>query len=282
MAIVEGPAGIGKSRLLADVRAERARRPARSSLAARASQLERDFPFGVVRQLFEAALADPAERARLLAGAAAPAAAVFAVDSGRTRRGDGSFAALHGLYWLALNLAAARAAAARGRRPALGRRAVAALPRLPVAPAGGPARPAARARCAAARPAADAALLGRAAQDRAVGRVRPAPLDEAAVGALVRARLGAEPDPAFRRACHATTGGNPLLLRQLLSALEADRIRPDAAHADTVRGDRLARRRLHRAPAARAPVRRRRDGRARRSPCSARTPRCPPSPRSPG
>ena len=32
-----------------------------------------------------------------------------------------------------------------------------------------------------------------------------------------------------------TTGGNPLLLRQLLTALEAEDVRPDAAHADVVR-----------------------------------------------
>src|SRR3712207_9011403 len=36
------------------------------------------------------------------------------------------------------------------------------------------------------------------------------------------------------RSCHRTTGGNPLLLRQLLRGLEADRVRPDAAHADAV------------------------------------------------
>ena len=48
-------------------------------------------------------------------------------------------------------------------------------------------------------------------------------------------RLNAEPDRAFREACHRTTGGNPLLVRQLLNALETDAVRPDAAHADVVR-----------------------------------------------
>ncbi|MGH2949118.1 MAG: ATP-binding protein, partial [Solirubrobacteraceae bacterium] len=49
-ALIEGPAGIGKSALLAQVR-----RGASGALvlAARCSELEREFPFGVVRQLFE-------------------------------------------------------------------------------------------------------------------------------------------------------------------------------------------------------------------------------------
>jgi hypothetical protein len=99
---IEGPAGIGKSGLLADLR-ERAAAGSRV-LAARASELEREFAFGIVRQLFETEVAERGERA--LAGAAAPAAAVF--TSAPTHEGEAaaSFAALHGLYWLTLNLAA--------------------------------------------------------------------------------------------------------------------------------------------------------------------------------
>src|SRR5829696_6768784 len=74
--LIEGPAGIGKSRLL-----EHARRRGEAAgalvLAARSSELEREFPYGVVRRLLEARLADPAERERALAGAAAGARAVF-------------------------------------------------------------------------------------------------------------------------------------------------------------------------------------------------------------
>jgi len=58
LAFVEGPAGIGGSRLLAATR-ERGEAEGFRVLAARGSDLERDFPFGVVRQLFEPALADP-------------------------------------------------------------------------------------------------------------------------------------------------------------------------------------------------------------------------------
>ena len=104
--LLEGPAGIGKSRLLAEARRE-AEAAGAAIAAARASRLEAEFPFGVVRQLFEAGLADPAARERALAGAAASAAPVFATLDAPGADGAG-FAALHGLYWLALNLAAER------------------------------------------------------------------------------------------------------------------------------------------------------------------------------
>jgi hypothetical protein len=76
--VLEGPAGIGKSGLLA---AGHDQAEARSFqvLRARGGELERGFPHGVVRQLFEARLAacDEAERAALLAGAARLAAPLF-------------------------------------------------------------------------------------------------------------------------------------------------------------------------------------------------------------
>ena len=75
-------------------------------LGATGAPLERDFAFGVVRQLFDAELhrADPARRAALLAGAAALAEPVFgaAVAEGE----DASHSTLYGLYWLCANLAA--------------------------------------------------------------------------------------------------------------------------------------------------------------------------------
>src|SRR6185295_9535617 len=77
LVLVEGPAGIGKTRLLAEAR----RRGAALGVhvvSARGSELEREFPFGVVRQLFEAELVDPDADARLLAGSAAGARPIFA------------------------------------------------------------------------------------------------------------------------------------------------------------------------------------------------------------
>ena len=66
LALVEGPAGIGKSRLLAATRAA-AQDAGFRVLAARGSDLERELPFGIVRQLFDPLLIDPDDRARWLA-----------------------------------------------------------------------------------------------------------------------------------------------------------------------------------------------------------------------
>src|SRR5918996_813590 len=56
LVVIEGPAGIGKSTLLAEGR-ERASASGFSVLHARGSELDSAFSFGVVRQLFESALA---------------------------------------------------------------------------------------------------------------------------------------------------------------------------------------------------------------------------------
>ena len=63
LALVEGPSGIGKSRLLSEAKRMAADRGV-TTLNARGSQMEREFGFGAVRQLFEPALADPARRPR--------------------------------------------------------------------------------------------------------------------------------------------------------------------------------------------------------------------------
>ena len=106
--LIEGPAGIGKSALLEAARG-RARGDGIRALSARGSLLEREFPFGVVRQLFEPSLAVKKERAQLLAGAAASAETVFgSLDGEESAGGDASFAALHGLYWLTVNVGAER------------------------------------------------------------------------------------------------------------------------------------------------------------------------------
>ena len=231
-ALIEGPAGVGKTRLLAEVR-RRAEAAGALVLSARGSDLEREFPFGVVRQLLEGMLQDPVAAERAFAGAGAPARAVFERLEA-PGEGGSDFAALHGLYWVALNLAAERPLVLSvddlhwADRPSL--RFLAYLARRLE---GQPVLLAATLRTG--EPDTDLALVGEIAQDTATGSVRPAPLSEAAVGEVVRARLGADAEDAFCAACHVTTGGNPLLLRQLLTALEAEDVRPDAAHADVVR-----------------------------------------------
>src|SRR5436190_3198945 len=233
LALVEGPAGIGKSRLLAAAR-ELASTAGFRVLHARGSDLEQEFAFGVVRQLFESLLTDPALRTRWLAGAAQPAARAFEPPTEEAAPGDVSYELLYGLFWLTANIAAdgplllsiddlhwcdqasLRFVAYLERR----------LEGLRVLVAG-----AARA----AEHRTDTGLLAEIASDPAAVTIRPVALTDAAVAQLVRERLGVGADSRFCAACHQATAGNPLLLRELLKTLEAEGVAPDAAHAHVIR-----------------------------------------------
>ena len=230
--LLEGPAGIGKTRLVVAA-GRRGRELGLTTLGARGSELERDFAYGLVRQLFEAPLAAaaPPDRAELLAGAAGHAAALFGVaapeDDVAGALLDPSFAILHGLYWLCANL---------GRRCPLllclddvhwadqaslrflhfvGRR----LEELPVA-AVAAARPGG--------PADGSPLLAAIAAGPPAEVVVLAPLSERAVAELVRRGLGADVEPAFAAACHQVTGGVPFLVHELIRAIAEAGIKPAA------------------------------------------------------
>ncbi len=234
LALVEGPAGIGKSRLLAELRSAAAEEDVRV-LAARGSELEREFPFGVVRQLFEPALHDEDTRERWLDGAAAPARSIFeAAELGSETTGtDATFAALHGLYWLTANVAADGPLLLSVDdlhwcdRPSL--RFLAYLVRrledLPVLVG---------ATLRSTDPGTDPALIAEISHDPALRSVTPAPLSPTAVSEMVLARLGDGAHERFCAACASATGGNPLLLRQLLMSLEADGVAPDSGNVDVV------------------------------------------------
>ena len=231
LVVIEGPPGIGKSRLLAALRRS-AERPLQV-LTARGSELERDFAFGVVRQLFEGGVAASGDE--VFEGSAAGARGVFGrLEAGEADSGEGSFAALHGLYWLALNLASQRPLLLAVDdvhwcdRPSLrflaylARRLDGAPMLLPVTVRTG-------------EPATDPVLIGELVGDGAGQRLRPAPLSRPGVAELVRDRLGVAGDVEFCDACFEATGGNPLLLGQLLAALVADEVSPEAAQAELVR-----------------------------------------------
>src|SRR5204863_683243 len=102
--VVEGPAGIGKTALIAAARAAATERGVRV-LRSRGTELERGFAFGVVRQLFEPPLAEASERERaeLLQASAGVAAGFLGLPGAATADGplssriDPSFAILHGL-----------------------------------------------------------------------------------------------------------------------------------------------------------------------------------------
>src|SRR5206468_8368284 len=90
--LLEGQPGIGKTQLLDALRG-RARERGATVLAARASELDRDFPFGVVRQLFEPLVAAgrsaPARQAAGRRRRAGRPAAGRRRTRARRRKGDG-------------------------------------------------------------------------------------------------------------------------------------------------------------------------------------------------
>jgi DNA-binding CsgD family transcriptional regulator len=233
VAVVDGPAGIGKTRLLAEAR-DKANAAGFIVLAARGSDLERELPFGVVRQLFEPVLVEAAERARWLSGTASAAARVFEPPEDEREVADPSFGILYGLYWLTANLAA--------ERPLLlaiddlhwcDRASLRFLAYVQARVEGLRLLVASTVRTGESE--ADSRLVSEVAHDPGAVAIPLPALSETAVAELVRTRLGADAQRAFCIACHRATGGNPLLLSELLKTLEAERVRPDAAHADVIR-----------------------------------------------
>ncbi len=237
LAIVHGPAGIGKTELLRAA-IERPRDPGVAVLNCSGDPLERDFPFGVVRALFEPVLtgASTARRSELLAGPAGAAATALGLERAGEFPADSdasTLAALHGLYWLTANLAAETPLLivvddAQWADPAslrwlayLGRR----LADLPVLLALG---------VRSGEPESATDLMAAIMAQPLARLIQPAPLTEAATSQLVGAALGAEPEEAFAASCQRATGGNPFLVGQLASALAADGVSPTAGEAERV------------------------------------------------
>lgn len=107
--LIEGSAGLGKSRLLYGAAALAEARGLRV-IKARASQGDRNYPFGLTLRLFEPVLAAMPETARaaMFAGSAGLAATLLTADQDDDGEGAARQQAtvLHGLYWLVLNIAA--------------------------------------------------------------------------------------------------------------------------------------------------------------------------------
>ena len=102
--LVEGEAGAGKTALLGAA-GDLAREREMGVLRARGGEFERDFPYGVVRQLFEPELAAAGSRAESLSSTAALAAPIFEPSLSATAGDPSAFQ--HGLYWLLADLATA-------------------------------------------------------------------------------------------------------------------------------------------------------------------------------
>ena len=237
---VEGDAGAGKSRLLV-MAEEIADDAGLRLLTASCGELESEFPFGVVLQLFEPVLTalSGAERDVLFAGAARSAAVLFHESTqgdGEVAQEENLFRLIHGLYWLTVSLsehagtvividdahwcdeATLRFLAYLARR----------LDGLPAALVIS-SRPAGEQR----HPAATADLL--ANQDAV--RLCPKSLSEEAVSVLISERLSSDAAPEFCASCAHATGGNPFLLHELITEIESSGLKPDRAAAERV--DRL-------------------------------------------
>src|SRR5205085_6335976 len=100
---VAGPPGIGKTGLLAEL-GRRGQEEGFAVLRSRGSELERDFSYGVVRQLFEPVVTAAADE--VFHGAASLASPVFDLATAEAVSvAEASYASLHGLFWLTANLA---------------------------------------------------------------------------------------------------------------------------------------------------------------------------------
>ncbi len=231
--LIQGPAGIGKTRLLS-VAAERAAEGGALRLSARGGELERDFAFGVARQLLEPALLERSQgqRAALLTGAAALAAPLLGVGAAPAAplREDRLFAVTHGLYWLCANLAATQPLvievddAQWADEPSLSwllylaRR----LSDLPILLLG-----AARTEDAAAMSPPLAAL----AAEPATTVIAPRPLSVDATAAVIADVTGVQPEPEAAAAVHERSAGIPFVVHELAVAIAQSGVSPDAPGA---------------------------------------------------
>jgi len=223
--VIVGPAGAGKTTLLRELAATR---PPGQVIAARAAELERELPFGVVRQLVERPLhdLDAERRDALLAGPASPVRALLAANAGAFA--ETAAAVAHGLYWLLSRMAE--------REPVY-----VLVDDLHWADA----QSAAALAYVARRLDGHRVVLVCAARDdepgpdgrRWVGELEGAetldldPLSERACAQLVGQRLGEPAEAEFAAACHRVTAGNPRLVVELLRACRDEGIAPDAAGA---------------------------------------------------
>jgi DNA-binding CsgD family transcriptional regulator len=232
--LIEAPAGLGKTSL-SRAAAEAASESGFTCLRARAGELERDFAYGCVRQLFEpvVARAAGAERDRLFGGAAAMSQPLFApAEDCPLPASDGAFSVLHGLYWLLNNIADEGPLALfvddlhwsdqeslrflNHLAPRLDGLSVAVV--------------------ATTRPGeGDAGAIARLAAAPETSVIGPRPLSAEATLTLCEGRLGPDVAPEFAAACREATGGNPFFVEALLREAADQGFAADAGGAGRVR-----------------------------------------------
>ena len=226
---VSGPPGIGKSSLLRTA-ADLAQAANAVVLRARGSDTETTFGFGVVRQLFEPLLdaIEPTRREALFHGAAGLARPL--IESGAAT-GQDQQGVIHGLFWLTCNLFSApwRTRARRAIVLAVDDLQWADAPsqlfllyllqrsdELPVL------------LVVTTRPgeAEQGTPLQRILTHPLLATMTLAPLSDAATAQLVRAGFFPDADDDFCAAAADVSGGNPLMLRALLTELDDEGIAP--------------------------------------------------------
>ena len=232
--LVEGPAGIGKTSLLRAA-GDMATQAGFTELRARASELEHDFAYGCVRQLFEPiiAKATAAERQRLFGGAAGAVRPLLAAGaaSPQSPAADTSCAVLHGVYWLVNNLAEdgpvvalvddVQWSDAESMRffnylaPRLEGLAVAVIASTRGARVANP-------------------DLARLAGGPETTIVRPGSLSAGGTATMCTQRLGRRVADEFAAACREATGGNPFFLEAVLREVEEQQLATGAHGADVV------------------------------------------------
>ena len=231
---IEGPAGVGKSELLAAVVGLAGRRGL-GTLRARASEFEAGMAFGVARQLLEPMVraADPVTRRWLLDGPARVGARALGLASGQAP--EDRFGAIHGLYWLCANRcehgplvllvddvqwaddpSLAWLGYLARRAPELALLVVLSL--------------------RSGDPDGNRDELASLLADVAVRRISLRPLTASGVAAIVRSRLDPAADDAFCTACAELTGGNPMFVRELLEAAREAELPPRGESATALRG----------------------------------------------
>jgi DNA-binding CsgD family transcriptional regulator len=229
--LVEAPAGLGKTSLLR-VAGEEASEAGFACLRARASELERDFAYGCLRQLLEPVVANSSSSG-LFEGAASLSKPLFAPASARdlAPSADRAFSMLHGLYWLLNNLTDDRPVVlsvddlhwcdAESVRflaylaPRLEGLAIAVL----ASTRGG--EPVTE----------DLARLATAPETTVL---RPRPLSDEATARLCELRLGLPVADEFAEACRRATAGNPFFLEALLREVDEQEYSTDALGAARV------------------------------------------------
>lgn len=238
--LIRGPAGIGKTSLL-DAAGDHAVAAGCEVLRARGGVLEQGIGYGLVRQLFEAVVLDAkrARRRQVLAGAAAHASSALGVPAlddtaGNVASPPDESVSMHGLYWLAANLA--------GERPLV----------LVIDDAQWSDRSSLRWLLYLARRIAGLAMsiligvrtgepdvsyevLDLLAAEPSAHQLRPAPLTADGCADLLRHTFRRSIDLELGHACHEWTGGNPLLLRELALEMHAGGLAPEAAAIERIR-----------------------------------------------